>query len=1222
MQVKRVGKRGLALLLSLMIALGTMAIGSGFLTASATSVSTQQAVDWIKARGNEAWNVNYNNDQWGCQCVDLINAYYNFLGYSWVSGNACDYLNASKWPAGWYMDRTPSPGAIECWGAYTWTGQWTTGWTGHVGLVYAVSGSTVYTVETNTAGSDYGSPAKFCTRMTTNAYYIHPNFTDHSCDYMASAKITKAPTRTASGTRVRTCSCGKTLTETIPAIPYTTDLAEGIYTVTSKLKSNLRMTCISSYNVCVWNDPGADSYWLFRKNSDGTYTIENAYYNNRVLDVEGISLIRCTNIFGCTDNGGDNQRFYVIPAGSYYRLVAKHSYLTVDNINAGTSDGNNIIQHEDNGSDAQRWAIKLSNPSLSLSATSLTLSPGSSKTVNCTIGRATYGSNFRCTVADSTVCDATWGEWNGWTCPLTITGRSAGTTTVTVSFRHKATGIVYGSKTITVTVPDTDKPSVSISSANSVAASQTATLTMSDNVGIAGYYWGTSSSYSGNPYTSTSGRSVSLTKSVTAAGTYYLTAKDTSGNVSPTVSKTFYKTTLNANGGSVSPSSVITASGNSFTLPTPTRSGYKFKSWNTASGGSGTSCTGAFKPSGSVTLYAQWTNAAYTVTFNANGGTCDTSSKSVTYNTSYGTLPTPSRTGYKFNGWYTAASGGTKITEQSTVSTASNHTLYAHWIVKPIAKITSTNAVADKQTVTLTMHDDNGLAGYYWGTSSTSTSNAYVKLSGKDKTVNVTVSSAGIYYLTVESTSGAQASTMIAFYETTLNAGGGSVTPQSVLSPNTLSTSSDSPVSSNLIVLNQNKYGLEFTLPAATRTGFTFCGWNTKADGSGKTYAAGDSFRYYIIYGQISSGGLVMTGTIDSATALYAQWTAKSYTVRFNGNGATSGTMADQSFTYGEQKALTPNAFRREYTVNYNYNDAASTVALTSATAKATFNGWAVSSNGSKVYSDRQQIQNLTTNGSVTLFADWTLGTVTLPAPTRSGCTFRGWNTKADGKGTNYAAGAAYTPIADVTLYAQWEKNATVQYTLTYNANGGVDAPAAKSGNGMICLAMLQPTRDGYTFLGWAQSSTATTAQYTSGASFNLTADSTLYAVWKKSPAGSTTAPTDEPNTTPSISIRNFVASRAERYLTTVKFHALTENKPAGARVEWYINGRKKADDSESFAYYGATQDYTVQVKLVSSEGDVLAESETETVRISSDIIDMLISLWRILFNIPHYVEQ
>lgn len=71
----------------------------------------------------------------------------------------------------------------------------------------------------------------------------------------------------------------------------------------------------------------------------------------------------------------------------------------------------------------------------------------------------------------------------------------------------------------------------------------------------------------------------------------------------------------------------------------------------------------------------------YTVTFHANGGSVSTSSKTVTYNSTYGTLPTPTRVGYTFTGWYTAASGGTRILSTNTVSITSNQILYAHWSI-------------------------------------------------------------------------------------------------------------------------------------------------------------------------------------------------------------------------------------------------------------------------------------------------------------------------------------------------------------------------------------------------------------------------------------------------------------------------------------------------------------------------------------------------------------
>ena len=68
-----------------------------------------------------------------------------------------------------------------------------------------------------------------------------------------------------------------------------------------------------------------------------------------------------------------------------------------------------------------------------------------------------------------------------------------------------------------------------------------------------------------------------------------------------------------------------------------------------------------------------------TLTYNNNGGS-GCSSKTVTYGQQYGTLCTPSRTGYSFKGWYTALDGGSKITASSTVNVTNNQTIYARWV--------------------------------------------------------------------------------------------------------------------------------------------------------------------------------------------------------------------------------------------------------------------------------------------------------------------------------------------------------------------------------------------------------------------------------------------------------------------------------------------------------------------------------------------------------------
>lgn len=141
------------------------------------------------------------------------------------------------------------------------------------------------------------------------------------------------------------------------------------------------------------------------------------------------------------------------------------------------------------------------------------------------------------------------------------------------------------------------------------------------------------------------------------------------------------RVTFNANGGTVSPAAQTVTYGAAYkTLPTPTRGNYTFNGWFTAAtGGTRVLSTTEVTTFGAHTLYAHWTGKKFTVTFNANGGTVTTTGKTVTYGEAYGDLPTPTRENYSFDGWYTAATGGTKVTETTTVSKTADHTLYARW---------------------------------------------------------------------------------------------------------------------------------------------------------------------------------------------------------------------------------------------------------------------------------------------------------------------------------------------------------------------------------------------------------------------------------------------------------------------------------------------------------------------------------------------------------------
>lgn len=85
------------------------------------------------------------------------------------------------------------------------------------------------------------------------------------------------------------------------------------------------------------------------------------------------------------------------------------------------------------------------------------------------------------------------------------------------------------------------------------------------------------------------------------------------------------------------------------------------------------------------------TPASYLVTLDPNGGRVSPTSTAVTIGKTYGTLPTPNRTGYSFDGWYTKEIGGTKVTETTTVGTNPPTKLYAHWIAKKYLVIFDAN---------------------------------------------------------------------------------------------------------------------------------------------------------------------------------------------------------------------------------------------------------------------------------------------------------------------------------------------------------------------------------------------------------------------------------------------------------------------------------------------------------------------------------------------------
>jgi uncharacterized repeat protein (TIGR02543 family) len=139
---------------------------------------------------------------------------------------------------------------------------------------------------------------------------------------------------------------------------------------------------------------------------------------------------------------------------------------------------------------------------------------------------------------------------------------------------------------------------------------------------------------------------------------------------------------FDAQGGAVDPDEIeVTYDAAVGTLPSPTRAGYSLR-WFTETNGTGMEYTAAtvYNVIGDLNLYAAWTANTYTLYFDAQGGAVNPDEIEVTYDAAVGTLPSPTRAGYAFAGWFTLPDGhGDEYTGATTYGTADHLMLYAYW---------------------------------------------------------------------------------------------------------------------------------------------------------------------------------------------------------------------------------------------------------------------------------------------------------------------------------------------------------------------------------------------------------------------------------------------------------------------------------------------------------------------------------------------------------------
>lgn len=231
----------------------------------------------------------------------------------------------------------------------------------------------------------------------------------------------------------------------------------------------------------------------------------------------------------------------------------------------------------------------------------------------------------------------------------------------------------------------------------------------------------------------------------------------------------------------------------------------------------------------------------------------------------------------------------------------------------------------------------------------------------------------------------------------------------------------------------------------------------------------------------------------------YAKWTGKIYKIVFNGNTANSGKMSTITYTMGKTAALPANAFvKKEYIFNgwntradgkgTKFNNKGTLGAFDAANGSTItlYAQWKI-----KQYTITYKLNGGTNNKANPASYNFKSANITLAKPTRKGYSFQGWFT--DSKCTKAFTGIKKGSTGNKTVYAKWKAN---KYTIQYVLNKGT-APKGNPAAYYVTTATItlkNPTRKGYTFLGWYKEATFKTkvVSIPKGSVGNLK----LYAKW------------------------------------------------------------------------------------------------------------------------------
>jgi len=539
-----------------------------------------------------------------------------------------------------------------------------------------------------------------------------------------------------------------------------------------------------------------------------------------------------------------------------------------------------------------------------------------------------------------------------------------------------------------------------------------------------------------------------------------------------------FAVTLDPNGGSGGIQTISTdGSGRVVSWPAPpTLDGYTFGGWYTTGTGSGSRADSSTTFFGDTTLYAYWIKDGdggkpgpgqeLTITFDPNGGNIAAgASTQATQGHKLAALPTPTRAGHTFEGWFTAKEGGEQV-DGGTVFTR-DATVYARWkqggdTPDPDQEYTvtfdpkggeledgeKTQTTQDHKLAELPEPTREGYTFEGWFTA---------EEDGERVTADTVFTGDATVYAYWEQE-----------YTVTFDPNGGEL------------------ADGEATQITQNKKLA--TLPTPTREGYTFEGWFAAKEGGQKVGTDSVFAADFTVYARWKQGG-------DTPNP------SQEFTVTFDANGGAVADGEATQTTQNQKLAKLPTPTRADYT----------------------FEGWFTAKEGGEPVNTATVF-----TGNTTVYAHWkqnggtpgpvqeftvtfdSQGGSAVPAqkvkaggkaaqpnpPARSGYAFGGWfRDAACSNAWNFDGDAVN---ADTTLYARWVSTAPstpdTTYTVVFHPNGGSGGTSLTTGSGGRLSALpAAPTRPGYVFGGWFTHPSGGSAISTSTV---FSRDTTVYAHW------------------------------------------------------------------------------------------------------------------------------